>query len=361
MKYTAIYTERPGPKLAADIIVIFALRDALAQDDVEGTRANLDAQGLFPHLRDFDRLAEIPEELDLSVPVEPAPLPPPSTLNPQPSTSDDLPPAQVQAIHDCLHILAGHCDGARSLDGAGFNKMDTEFGHSLANASKLTQKQARAGMKLLHKYHRQLPQALLDQALTGAGAIAHCGAGLATDMGTDQSVGQIHADGSTPAQLVNAKYSTLKPGPYGGTRLPKSGDEVAGNGCEEPYGDTYQNGVKPGPKKLAQFIEVLQLTGTPALYAQDGKGDEAMVHVKLFDPCGSWTCYLTEFSETAPDGCKNLAFGLVTGVGEPELGYVDLEEISNVRGRMGIGIEIDMHFKPTTLGQLREKEQAVAA
>jgi len=314
MKYTAIYTARPGPKLAADILVIFALRDALAQDDVEGTRANLDAEGLFPHLRDFDRLAEIPEELDLSVPLTPAPLPPPMAEAP-----DELSPAQVQAIHDCLHILAGHCDGARSLDGAGFNKMDTEFGHSLANAPGLTQKQAKAGLKLVTKYHRQLPADLLALALG------------------DQRDSSAPSDPSdhTPSQLVNAKY-------------------------KNDYGDTYQNGVKPGPKKLAQFIEVLQLTGTPALYAQDGKGDEAIVHVKLFDPCGSWTCYITEFSETAPDGCKNLAFGLVTGVGEPELGYVDLEEISNVRGRMGIGIEIDMHFKPTPLGKIREKD-AVAA
>jgi len=345
MKYTAIYTERPGPRLAADILVVFAHRDALAQDDVEGTRANLDAQGLFPHLRDFDHLAEIPEELDLSGPVEPATLPPPpATRHPQPATSDDLSPAQVQAIHDCLHILAGHCDGARSLDGAGFNKMDTEFGHSLASALRLTQKQAKAGLKLVTKYHRQLPVALLDMALAGNGQ-SGSDVGLAAVMGTDQSVVEVHPDGlssvapakedSTPAQLVNAKYK---------------------NG----YGDTYQNGVKPGPKKLAQLIEVLQLTGTPALYAQDGKGDEAMVHVKLFDPCGSWTCYITEFSETAPDGCKNLAFGLVTGVGEPELGYVDLEEIANVRGRMGIGIEIDMHFKPTPLGKIRERD-AVAA
>jgi hypothetical protein len=334
MKYTAIYTERPGPKLVADILVVFAHRDEQVKADVEGTRANLDAEGLFPHLRDFDRLADVPELLDVVPPPPPAVLPPLSSVASAKvearANPDELPPAQVEAIHSCLRLLAGHCDGARRLDGAGFNKLDAQFGHSLADAPRLSQKQAQAGRKLVTKYHRQLPEALLDMALTA---------------GNGQS-GSDHPDGlssvapakedSTPAQLVNAKYK---------------------NG----YGDTYQNGVKPGPKKLTQFIEVLQLTGTPALYAQDGKGDEALVHVKLFDPCGSWTCYITEFSETAPDGCKNLAFGLVTGVGEPELGYVDLEEISNVRGRMGIGIEIDMHFEPTPLGKIREKEDAVAA
>lgn len=70
--------------------------------------------------------------------------------------------------------------------------------------------------------------------------------------------------------LVNRKYRG------------KSGDEVAGNGCEEWYGDTYQNGVQPGPKKLAQFREIMELTGTPRLYVQEAKGDEALVHVKLF-------------------------------------------------------------------------------
>ena len=153
----------------------------------------------------------------------------------------------------------------------------------------------------------------------------------------------------TPAQLVNHKYTKLvKPGVY----EPKSGDEVTDNGCEEWYGDTYQNGVKPGPKKLAQFREIMELTGTPRLYAQEAKGDEALVHVKLFDPTGSWTWFITEFDPT-----NNTAFGLVNGH-EAELGYIDLNELANVRGRMGIGIEIDMHFKPQTLAACRE---AIAA
>jgi hypothetical protein len=334
MTYTAIYTERPSPKLVADILVVFAHRDEQVKDDVEGTRANLDAEGLFPHLRDFDRLAEIPEVLDLTLPlVQPEPPPPSSVVSAK--EDDELPPSQVAAIHSCLRLLAGHCDGARRLDGAGFNKLDAQFGHSLANVPHLSQKQAHAGRKLATKYHRQLPADLLDLALTGGGGasskdpIAHCGAGLAAAMGMDKSVVQIHSDGSTPAQLINAKY-------------------------KNDYGDTYQNGVQPGPKKLAQFIEVLKLTGIPALYAQDGKGNDATVHVKLFDPCGSWTCYLTEFSETAPDGCRNLAFGLVAGLGmDEELGYIDLEEISNVHGRTGIGIEIDMHFTPQPLAVVR--------
>jgi hypothetical protein len=87
------------------------------------------------------------------------------------------------------------------------------------------------------------------------------------------------------------------------------------------------------------------------LYAQEDKGGEAMVYVKLFSTAGSWTWYITEFSEVAPDGAKNLAFGLVDGHAA-ELGYIDLEELANVN--VGAGIEIDMHFKPQTLQACRE-------
>ena len=307
-----------------------------------------------------------------------------------------IPPETIAAIHRCLRILAGTCDHARRIDGAGFNKMDAEFGHSLADAHALSPKQAVHGQKLIRKYHRQLPADLLQAALGNAevpvipqpsekdasepsgecclptpapyDAAETAARKLWTEQGVPQAkqdeiiadiaakakpgamVGpfQIPSDPPaepndvvcTPAMLVNRKYRG------------KSGDEVAGNGCEEWYGDTYQNGVKPGPKKLAQFREIMELTGTPRLYAQEAKGDEALVHVKLFDPTGSWTWFITEFDPT-----NNTAFGLVNGH-EAEIGYIDLNELANVRGRMGIGIEIDMHFKPQTLAACRE---AIAA
>jgi hypothetical protein len=257
----------------------------------------------------------------------------------------------IGAIHECLRILAGCCDHARRIDGAGFNKMDAEFGHSLANAHALSPKQAASGQKLIRKYHRQLPAEILRAAIGSITAddLRQPDPAVPLDDEGNPDEGLLPAPPpeanesvvNTPAMLVNRKY--------GG----KSGDEVAHNGCEEWYGDTYQNGVKPGAKKLAQFREVLELTGTPKLYAQEGLGDEAIVHVKLFDPCGNWTWFITEFSETAPDGYKNLAFGLVNGH-ECEAGYIDLGELSTVKGRMGIGIEIDMHFKPQTLAACRE-------
>jgi hypothetical protein len=110
-----------------------------------------------------------------------------------------------------------------------------------------------------------------------------------------------------------------------------------------------QGGVTPGPVKLAQFRAALLLRATPPLYAQDAKGDEALVHVKLFDPCGSATWFLLEW-----DGQEE-AFGYVTGLGHDELGYLDLRELAFVRGHLSIGLEIDTHFHPITLAQAKAK------
>jgi hypothetical protein len=114
-----------------------------------------------------------------------------------------------------------------------------------------------------------------------------------------------------------------------------------------------QNGVRPGPRKLEQFKQAFKLTNTPALYANEDVEDP-IVTVKLFDPTGSATWYLTEFSEVAPDGVPNLAFGLCDLFQDGgELGYVSIEELATVKGRLGIGIEIDVHWEPKPLSQVR--------
>lgn len=118
-----------------------------------------------------------------------------------------------------------------------------------------------------------------------------------------------------------------------------------------------QNGVKPGLTKLQQFRQALKLRGTPPLYSQEELGDDAIVHVKLFDPCGSASWFITEFSLEAPDGCTDLAFGYVTGLGEDELGYIGLEELANTKGKMGIGLEINTWFSPCTLREIKEKQR----
>ena len=63
---------------------------------------------------------------------------------------------QSEAIHVGLRKLACLCDGARSIDGRGFNKIDARIGRSLAEETSLTRRQAALGQKLIQKYRRQL-------------------------------------------------------------------------------------------------------------------------------------------------------------------------------------------------------------
>ena len=80
----------------------------------------------------------------------------------------------------------------------------------------------------------------------------------------------------------------------------------------------------------------------PKLYEQEDLELQAIVHIKFFDPCGSWTWYVTEF-----DG-EDTFFGLVDGF-EKELGYFSLKELQSVSGGLGIGIEKDLYFNPQPL------------
>jgi hypothetical protein len=108
-----------------------------------------------------------------------------------------------------------------------------------------------------------------------------------------------------------------------------------------------QNGVMPGERKLTQFQAAFRIRGTPVLHAQDGAGENAIVYVKLFDPCGSATWYFTEWDRNEE------AFGYCTGLQFDEWGYVSLRELAFVRGAFGIGIEIDTFFRPTSLKEAK--------
>jgi hypothetical protein len=78
----------------------------------------------------------------------------PAIDQPKPATVKDTDP--IGTIHQALQALSDNDDGARSIDGAGFNKMDTDFGNDLAGKQRLTENQARAALKMLQKYKGQL-------------------------------------------------------------------------------------------------------------------------------------------------------------------------------------------------------------
>ncbi|TWT20318.1 DUF2958 domain-containing protein [Luteimonas marina] len=63
--------------------------------------------------------------------------------------------------------------------------------------------------------------------------------------------------------------------------------------------------------------------------------------VKLFTPDANATWLLTELSPNDPD----IAFGLCDlGLGFPEIGYVSLTEIRQLRGKLGLPVERDLGF-----------------
>ncbi len=91
----------------------------------------------------------------------PTPVSEPVVSPVKPVAENTMSAEQIQAIHTAVKLLAGICDGAYTLDGAGFNRLDTSFGHSLAERETLTPKQASAAKKMLAKYHRQIPAELM--------------------------------------------------------------------------------------------------------------------------------------------------------------------------------------------------------
>jgi len=73
-----------------------------------------------------------------------------------------------------------------------------------------------------------------------------------------------------------------------------------------------------------------------------GKDIDPLPVVKLFTPDANATWLLTEID---PDD-EDLAFGLCDlGLGYPELGNVRLSELTALRGRLGLPIERDEHFR----------------
>lgn len=106
-----------------------------------------------------------------------------------------------------------------------------------------------------------------------------------------------------------------------------------------------QSGITYGPKKYEIFLKACRLMEVPAIGAS---GPDSPYLVKIFDPTGSWTWYVQEYDEETGE-----AFGLVDGH-EKELGYFDLRYMSEFKGPLGIGLEVDVWFTPNTSEELEE-------
>ena len=75
--------------------------------------------------------------------------------------------------------------------------------------------------------------------------------------------------------------------------------------------------------------------------------------VKLFNPCGVGTWYLSELN---PD--TNVAFGLCE-LHEKELGYVSIDELKEIELPFFLKIERDLYFQPTHFSELMQSRGVV--
>ena len=84
------------------------------------------------------------------------------------------------------------------------------------------------------------------------------------------------------------------------------------------------------------------MPGTSCSYTQDKTDFDSAPVLKLFTPDAGATWLLSAIDREEHDH----AFGLCDqGLGFPELGWVSLQELATVRGRLGLPIERDLHFR----------------
>lgn len=97
---------------------------------------------------------------------------------------------------------------------------------------------------------------------------------------------------------------------------------------------------------IKAFANIRQaIEDVPPLYAQEEEADP-IVYLHYFG--GSHDFYITEYSETAPDGCDNLAYGVTAVYGEHEYGYISINELKQIAV-----INLDLHFTPCRLSEIK--------
>jgi hypothetical protein len=106
--------------------------------------------------------------------------------------------------------------------------------------------------------------------------------------------------------------------------------------------------IKKGGEPVMALLPKEMAEKLPALYANEELGLAAQALVKFFTPDAKWTWYASEYDPSA-----QIFFGYVIGL-EDELGYFSLEELEEARGPLGLPIERDEHFEPTSLEELRK-------
>ena len=103
---------------------------------------------------------------------------------------------------------------------------------------------------------------------------------------------------------------------------------------------------------MSKLIPQPLLSDIPDLYETEGSLNP-VCHVKLFTPDSSFTWYIIEFSKADTNTC----YGYVQGL-DNELGYFTLEELESIHGPLGLAIERDMSFSPTSFSKIKDEYES---
>lgn len=95
------------------------------------------------------------------------------------------------------------------------------------------------------------------------------------------------------------------------------------------------------------------------LYSKDGKGEDAEVIFKVFNPYGAQSWYVLEAGEVV-NGDREL-FVYMAACGEGEYGYIMLSDLTNTKVTVWghkMPLERDMYFKGTLADAKRDANVA---
>lgn len=99
---------------------------------------------------------------------------------------------------------------------------------------------------------------------------------------------------------------------------------------------------------MTSLIPQNLLNQIPDLYETE-RSLNPICQIKLFTPDSNFTWYIIEISKEDKSTC----YGFVKGF-ESELGYFLLKELEQIKGKLGLGVERDISFKPTSLAIVRK-------
>jgi SWI/SNF-related matrix-associated actin-dependent regulator 1 of chromatin subfamily A len=136
------------------------------------SKMNIIHRAMDEELDPLDTSTELPPPtVDISTPAGAKPTA--GTKDPFERLAQEAKTISFQAcawILGGLRHLSAFCDGAQAIDGAGFNKMDSHIGKSLAACARLSPKQAALGARLCRKYKRQLGTEFINKMTELLGA-----------------------------------------------------------------------------------------------------------------------------------------------------------------------------------------------